>query len=554
MPQVLTGINLPESSDVRQSWYRSRLAGLTPASAIRGDLVAVNTESRLVKAAAPVLDSLAHQLRGSNYGALLADRQGTIVGRVFGSQMLADSSDELGVVIGARFTEQTTGTNAISTAIETRREVFILGEQHFLECLRTQVCFGLPIFQPGTGRLEGAMALIAPSDESPKLMRPVLTSAVQQIQQRLLSTYSDSQLALMLAFRATCDRCQRMPVVAVERTAIYTNDLAAIELQSSDYALLRELATRDDLTFSGQFSVNLSIGEQVTVAFERVSDHGTVFRIQRHGEGTRAVPRLTVRHRTMGDELTEALTRAQVGTGHVLIHGEAGSGRTSTARHLCGVQDVPLVDGRDAVNMGSAAWASRLRRTTEASRYAVIVESVDLLDARLLGVLQDAMERTPARIILTSNNDAELIAPLAAACRFVIELPNLRLRRSEFSAILMQMLSDRETHQLRFTAAAVAALAAHDWPGNLKELQIAVDEVRARRSVGDVTVADLPLRYQAPARQRNLTLLEQAEFDTIRKVLTQVRGNKAQAAQLLGISRTTLYARIRALGLRAVSY
>ncbi|MCZ9884709.1 sigma-54-dependent Fis family transcriptional regulator [Arthrobacter sp. B2a2-09] len=540
----------PIDPDIRQSWYRSTLAGLNPGSQIVIDrLVEMNLGSRLMRAATPILEGLENQLHDSNFGLLLADNEGYILHRTFGTRQLAAASDRLGVVVGAQFTEQTSGTNAISTPIETRRGVFVLGEQHFLECLRDQICFGLPIFQLGTRRLEGVINIMGPGRESPSLMKPVLTSAVREIQQRLLNTYSDAQVALLLAFRAACESHRRMPVVAVEPSETFTNGAAATELQSSDLAVLKEFAAQRGVVFGDRVRMDLSVGQR-TVLVERVSDQGAVFRVLRDEQSTLAVPRASVRYRTVGDQLTEMLIRARAASGHVLISGEPGSGRTTAAHSVTGDDFVQVIDAGEAVVSGAKKWAASLQSLAEQSRASLVVESVHLLDAPLLRVLSDAMEQTSTRVVLTSDTGIDSLAAAATHCRSVIELPTLRQRRPELASIMGAMLSDRGVKNVRFTPPALAALSAHDWPGNYKELQGVLDEVLAARSAGDVTLSDIPERYRTPGRRRNLGLLEQAEFDTIRKVLVQVMGNKVQAAGLLGISRSTLYSRMKALGLQ----
>jgi transcriptional regulator of acetoin/glycerol metabolism len=550
-----TGSRMPEGdspvdADIRQSWYRSTLAGLNPGSGIVVDqLVEMNLQSRLMRAATPILEGLENQLHDSNFGLLLADNEGYILHRTFGTRHLANASDRLGVVVGAQFTEQTSGTNAISTPIETRRGVFVLGEQHFLECLRDQICFGLPIFQLGTRRLEGVINIMGPGRESPALMKPVLTSAVREIQQRLLNTYSDAQVALLLAFRAACESHRRMPVVAVEPSETFTNGAAATELANSDLAVLKEFAAQRGVVFGDRVRMDLSVGQR-TVLIERVSDQGAVFRVLGEEEGTPAVPRASVRYRTVGDELADKLVRARVASGHLLISGEPGSGRTTAARSVTVDDFVHVIDAGDAVVDGAQKWAASLQSLAEQPLAGFVVESVHLLDARLLRVLLDTLEQTSARVVLTSDTGTDSIAAIETYSRSVIELPTLRQRRPELASIMGSMLADRRVKNVRFTPPALAALSAHDWPGNFKELQGLLDEVLAVRSAGDVTLSDIPERYRTPGRRRNLGLLEQAEFDTIRKVLGQVRGNKVQAAALLGISRSTLYSRMKALGLQ----
>ena len=65
-----------------------------------------------------------------------------------------------------------------------------------------------------------------------------------------------------------------------------------------------------------------------------------------------------------------------------------------------------------------------------------------------------------------------------------------------------------------------------------------------------VTAADLPAEYRGSTRAARLRGMEQAERQAILAALAAADGNKSRAATALGISRTTLYARIRALGIR----
>ena len=65
------------------------------------------------------------------------------------------------------------------------------------------------------------------------------------------------------------------------------------------------------------------------------------------------------------------------------------------------------------------------------------------------------------------------------------------------------------------------------------------------RTRGELEVSDLPTRYQAVPWQRLLTPLERSEYETIVVALRESGGNKLQAARRLGISRGTLYSRMR---------
>ncbi|WP_223838513.1 helix-turn-helix domain-containing protein [Saccharopolyspora pogona] len=73
--------------------------------------------------------------------------------------------------------------------------------------------------------------------------------------------------------------------------------------------------------------------------------------------------------------------------------------------------------------------------------------------------------------------------------------------------------------------------------------------IAERRTAGDITLADLPAGYRDAGRTARLTGRERAERDAIVEALRATGGNKVHAAQRLGISRTTVYSRMRVFGL-----
>ncbi|HYZ02304.1 MAG TPA: helix-turn-helix domain-containing protein, partial [Candidatus Binatia bacterium] len=68
--------------------------------------------------------------------------------------------------------------------------------------------------------------------------------------------------------------------------------------------------------------------------------------------------------------------------------------------------------------------------------------------------------------------------------------------------------------------------------------------ILSRRTTGEITLTDLPNEYRG-SLSRALTPMERAERDAILTALTQSRGNRKVAAQTLGISRSTLYRKLR---------
>jgi two-component system response regulator HydG len=86
------------------------------------------------------------------------------------------------------------------------------------------------------------------------------------------------------------------------------------------------------------------------------------------------------------------------------------------------------------------------------------------------------------------------------------------------------------------------------WPGNVRELENCLAQASLLASNGIITPEELPPRITGLAPAAGL---EQHEREIIRRTLAQVQGNKKLAAERLGISRTTLYAKMKKYELSA---
>src|SRR5690606_17287754 len=102
-------------------------------------------------------------------------------------------------------------------------------------------------------------------------------------------------------------------------------------------------------------------------------------------------------------------------------------------------------------------------------------------------------------------------------------------------------------------ADVLPVLRRHDWPGNVRELRNVVERMAILTPADRITLDAVPLEIRAPAAPA-VSGLQQArdaaERDRIAQALDQTRGNVSQAAKMLGIERTHLHKRIRALGIR----
>jgi DNA-binding NtrC family response regulator len=135
-----------------------------------------------------------------------------------------------------------------------------------------------------------------------------------------------------------------------------------------------------------------------------------------------------------------------------------------------------------------------------------------------------------------------------------IRLPPLRSRREDIPLLAMHFLRQHAQHYRKGLAgidpAALQALLEHAWPGNIRELDHAVERAVLMARGDGVRVADLALR---PGRESSSRLeemsLEEVEAFLIRKALSRYDGNVSQAAKTLGLSRSALYRRLQRYGI-----
>lgn len=133
------------------------------------------------------------------------------------------------------------------------------------------------------------------------------------------------------------------------------------------------------------------------------------------------------------------------------------------------------------------------------------------------------------------------------------EVPPLRERKEDIGEIIEHLIPG-VCHRLRaplkqFSPEALALLRSYPWPGNVRELINVLEQISATVSATLITPKHLPLVIQRPIYKKRSaqasTMSVEEEKNRIEEVLRNVRGNKALAAKILGIHRSTLYEKIK---------
>lgn len=173
------------------------------------------------------------------------------------------------------------------------------------------------------------------------------------------------------------------------------------------------------------------------------------------------------------------------------------------------------------------------------------------VDYRLVAATHQALDEAVARG--TFREDLYFRLDVA-----VLRVPPLRERPGDIPLLarhFLRQLAPGEPPEL--SAEAVARLLAHPWPGNVRELRAAMLRALLGVDGGEVGPDDVEVRSPAASTLLEVPLptwerpgsARESERARITDALARANGNRKQAARLLGVARSTLYARMRRLGL-----
>ncbi|EZP43508.1 Sigma 54 specific transcriptional regulator, fisfamily [Micrococcus luteus] len=528
--------------EAESGWRRSQLHGVRADDALTTTTLDVRARAAaLDHAVATTLADVARDFAGLDLFLFAADRSGRLI-RLVGpwKSALGEQIRRRGLDVGVCLAEEAAGFNGIGAALELGRGVAVDGEEHYLDAFRAFSCFGVPLAHPGVGRVHGALSVVTFAGATPTLVEGLARHLGRQIEQALgAATYAD-ELRLLTEFRRLT-RGRGSAVVGVGEESILLNAAAERLVRCLDGSELRALAVRarrgeldgGDVGVAGGFSVaDVSEASGMTLMrLERAATETTPRPTPGAGRGTWA----------------PAVEAAREARGSVSVIGEPGSGRTAAARRIAGPDAVILEVGR-AQTPEDTTWLRGLEALVRRPGPPVVVDDVDALEPRLLPGLRRALRQGRCRIVMTAQVQPTTdVSAVLALTEHRVQLSPLRRRLAEFPALLAAMAAQvHGASAPMFSPEAVRVLAQQHWPGNLVELEYVVGRVGRRAGGGRVTVAELPASHRGEGTVPLLGL-ERAEREAIIDALESAGGNKVRAAAALGVSRATLYRRLRTL-------
>ncbi|MGC3976255.1 MAG: sigma-54 dependent transcriptional regulator [Nitrospira sp.] len=292
----------------------------------------------------------------------------------------------------------------------------------------------------------------------------------------------------------------------------------------------------------------------------------------------------------------EAMRKVSTSEAPILITGESGTGKELTARAIharglrkqgpfipinCGAIPESLLDPElfgEEQGTCTGAVGQKMGKIDVAQGGTLFLGDVGelphALQVKLLRFLQDhTFERVGGHQAIEMN--VRIIAATTVNLKDAIEkgtfredlyhrlgvvhihLPPLRERGEDVSLIAMAILRQAAARYNKplygFTPEALEAMQTYSWPGNVRELSNRVGRAVIMAEGTHITAADLDLlRPAAPQDDGSISLKvnqQRIETDLIMKAFTLSQGNLSRAAQELGISRSTLYRRLRQYGM-----
>ncbi len=587
------------------SWQRCQGAGLNPAAI--PDELRLNTAAlderrqrygRLLQAVEHSALPLFNQLMGRTQSRLiLSDPQGFVLHH-WGVSRYSQKLANIALDTGVNWLEQYKGTNAIAAALSERQCVSVIGEQHFIKSHRFMSCTASPLFSPD-GELLGALDITSEQQIHTPKTAILVSSLAQQLELALLCRLPGAAVRLDLAPQKALlhSGWQGVLVLDLDGRVLGANPMArqllkGINLGQIHQALSPQVLSRG----SGRLQQGLVFRTQ---ALEQPQHTKPVVRASQSresqsGESSAAFkePRLELAWQQARKVLARNIP--------LLILGETGVGKEQFVKQLhvqsprhqqpfvavnCAAIPAELVESElFGYQAGAFTGASRqgyvgkIRQAHQGSLFLDEIGEMPLAaQSRLLRVLQER-EVVPIGSNQAHSVDIQVIAATHMDLPALVQqgafradlyyrlnglqvtLPALR-QRSDLRRLIHKLHQRYRVRPQSLCPVLEQQLLQYHWPGNLRELdnlmqvaclmaeefpelnwQTLPESLQQTLGTAEEAMADL-----APAPGNNLHSQMQTQ---IRDTWLACNGNVSEAARRLGISRNTLYRKLKALALK----
>ncbi|WP_296220927.1 sigma-54-dependent Fis family transcriptional regulator [Pseudomonas sp. UBA2684] len=605
---------LPHDTIIQDSWTRCRDFGLTHQSTPRfsqpspGEVSALlDSQHALVQTThQEVLPYYGNILANSNCLIMLADNHGQVL-QSWGEQRFAEPSRAAGFVAGASWLERYTGTNAIGTALSCGQAVHIQHDEHFLKANRFMTGSASPIFD----EQRQMIAVLDVSSDSylpPSHTLGMVKMMSQSVENRLILNLFQ-QRYFQLTFNTSLSNLDspwagllifddQGQVVSANRRAdsLLGVGLTRVNIESLFDVPLQHLLNQPEampfnLRAGGRFRFHAQVKRPQQPAPIQARDFRPAAQPAPTGQG------FTLASINLGDpRVDKAIRQAERLLEKdipILVHGETGVGKevfvkalhqaSSRASHSliavnCAAIPAELVESElFGYEKGAFTGANQkgsiglIRKAHKGTLFLDEVGDMPLrVQARLLRVLQErcvqplgSSELYPVDIRLISATNRSLRQDVDAGLfradlyyrisGLNLELPPLRERSDKAAMVQRLWEQHREAQQWAGLSREVLELfERHPWPGNLRQLSSVLQIALAMAEDQPIRAEHLPDDFFADLQEgaTGPGIAPSTDEDDLNQQFQACGGNISHLARQLGISRNTLYKRLRQSGLK----
>lgn len=574
----------PHAQLIQASWARCRDHGLQPQHAPDFDCLTraelnVLLEQRqalLHLTREAVLPQYAHLLGNASYLVMLADASGCLLDS-WGSRRFIEPRQQHGFSAGAHWHERGVGTNALGTALVCAEAIHVGQDEHFLRQNRYMSSAAAPLFDAErqlVGVLDVASDGYLPASQTLGLVRMMGQSLENRL---ILAKHADQHAQLI--FNSASDNLD--------------SPWAGL-LVFDEHGQVLAANHRADTLLGGN-PLQQNIAQLFQVPLQQLLSHPRQqpFALQATGRNRfhcQWQPPCEVPGRPAASSAEPRLEKALAQAGlllekdiPVLVQGETGVGKEVFVDTLhrgssrasqpliavnCAAIPAELVEselfGYDKGAFTGAHQKGNPGLIRKAHHGILFLDEIGDMplptQARLLRVLQTRSIQplgsgepvaVDIRVVSASNRD---LAEEVRAGRFrqdlyyriaglAVVLPPLRERSDRRQLIEQLHARYREPAQpARLPAAIIELFDQHPWPGNVRELVSVLQVALALAGNGPVGLEHLPAGFLAESQVPVAVMTEKTD---LHELVEQANGNLSAVARGLGISRTTLYKRLR---------
>jgi transcriptional regulator of acetoin/glycerol metabolism len=550
------------------------------------------------------LEALFTQIAGQNYVLLLSDARGVTVD-FMGDPTFDNQLRKAGLYLGSEWSENRAGTCAVGACIVSGEPVIIHQDDHFDTSHIGLTCTAAPVYDTLgdlTAVLDISQLRSPTAKASQQLALHLVASTARRIELANLMTRTRNDWVLRLARSPEFLDVDPDAAIALDGsgriTGLTHGGFGALARSMN----MRGLATRDFLgqPISEVFDIDIddlprfmrgrpngerllrarnglvlfasAIAPAVNIRAPKVPEPRLPRALRDLSNGDAAMERLQIRAAKLAARDIPILIQGETGSGKEYlaraIHDSCGGNGNFVAVNCAAIPEHLIESELFGYTSGAFTGASQKGKRgliEEASGGTLFLDEIgDMplgLQSRLLRVLSEheiqpvgALKSKPVRLRVLSASHRDL-TDLVKEGRFrqdlyyrlnaaTVSLPALR-EREDLGWLIDQMLRRIEKENgafYRIDTAARAALLAHDWPGNLRELSNVLRVAAALSEDGVLDLACLPDHLFAGDATAASGL-----DDDLRQALRECGDNVSALARKLGVNRSTIHRRLNRL-------